>query len=89
MIRQQRAVAAVTVAQVAGHGRVAQTIGACCSAKLSAGMLAGTVAILAQGTSWAVAVTQAFLPVDRTFKQTFFMISMCARAVCSFTAIYV
>ena len=69
MIRQQPAVAAVAVAQVAGHGSFGQTIGACCSANLCAGMLAGTVAILAQGTSWAVAVTQAFLPVDRTFRQ--------------------
>ena len=68
----QQAVAAVTIAQVAGHLCFGQTIGACSSTKLSAGIKAGTVAILAQGTSWAVAVTQAFLQVDRTFRQDIF-----------------
>ena len=57
------------IVQVATHGRVGQTIGVLNNTFVIARILAGTVAILAQGTSWAVAVTQAFLQVDRTFWQ--------------------
>ena len=48
------------IVQVATHGRVEQTIGVLNNTSVIARILAGTVAILAQGTSWAVAVTQAF-----------------------------